>query len=159
MQVIIYLFSPKHRACKVHIRALNHKEIFFLFLFSFNFLYTHFCFWLHYFCFNSYTEGIVGCLRSRQLILLLTSKTILADLQLQGNCWGLFSPKAQLILSSRQRCKRRRQQLQTKRAKTSHRSIDGIHLLTLWLPRWERRTLGFFTRQEIHLGNWLCISL
>ena len=22
-----YLFSPKHRACKVHIRALNYKEI------------------------------------------------------------------------------------------------------------------------------------
>ena len=27
MQVMIYLFSPKHRACKVHIRALNYKEI------------------------------------------------------------------------------------------------------------------------------------
>ena len=27
-QVMIYLFSPKYRACKVHMRSYNYKEIY-----------------------------------------------------------------------------------------------------------------------------------
>ena len=68
------------------IQVRNHFNFCFVLLYIIYFLlllsvlYTHFCFWLHCSCFNSYTEGILGCIWSRQLILLSTSKTILANI-------------------------------------------------------------------------------
>ena len=120
---LIYVFYPSYLLflfC-MFIQVKKHLifillTLYFYFLLILSFLYTHFCFWLNYFYFCSYTEGIVGCLGSRKLILLLTSKKRLADIQLQGNCWGISLPKVQLITSSMRRRKTSSKKLQTARA-------------------------------------------